>query len=57
MKNILYIELHDEFLYTISSLLHKFILDKGFGDIVKYQTLLKNLPLNSNWKEKKEEWE
>jgi hypothetical protein len=38
-------------------LLHKFLLDKGAGDIIEYQPLLKNPPPNSNWKEKQDEWE
>jgi hypothetical protein len=33
------------------------MLNKGFEDIVEYQPLLGNPPLNSNWKEKQEEWE
>jgi hypothetical protein len=36
IKNKFYTELHDEFLCTIPSLLHKFLLDKGVSDIVQY---------------------
>jgi len=58
IKNKFYTKLHDGFLCIVSSLLHKFLLlEKGVGDINKYQPLMKNPPLNSNWKEKKEEWE
>jgi hypothetical protein len=57
IKNKFYIELHDGFLCIVPSLLHKFLLDKGVRDIVEYRPLLKNPPLNSNWKEKQEEWE
>jgi hypothetical protein len=37
--------------------LHKFLLDKGVGDIVEYQPLLGTPPPNSNWKKKQDEWE
>jgi hypothetical protein len=57
IKNKFYTKLHDDFLCTIPSLLHKFILDKGVGDIIEYRTLLKNPPPNSNWKERQDEWE
>jgi hypothetical protein len=57
IKNKLYIELHDGFLCIVVSLLHKFLLDKGFRDIVECRPLLKNPPPSSNWQEKQEEWE
>jgi hypothetical protein len=34
IKNKFYTDLHDGFLCTIPSLLHKFLLDKGVRDIV-----------------------
>jgi hypothetical protein len=40
IKNKFYIELHDGFMCTIMSLLHKFLLDKGVRDIIKYRTPL-----------------
>jgi hypothetical protein len=57
IKNKFYMKLHDGFLCTIPSLLHKFLLYKGVDDIVEYQPPLKNPPPNSNWQKKQEEWE
>lgn len=57
IKNKFYMELHDGFLCTVRSLLHKFLLDKGIGDIVEYRPPLKNPPPNSNWQKRQEEWE
>jgi hypothetical protein len=36
IKDKFYTELHDGFLCTIPRLLHKFLLDKGIGDIVEF---------------------
>jgi hypothetical protein len=41
----------------VLSLLHKFLLDKGEGDIIEYRPLLKNPPPKSNWKERQDKWE
>jgi hypothetical protein len=57
IKNKFYIELHNVFLCTIPSLLHKFLLDKGVQGHCRIPTPLKNPPPNSNWQEKQEEWE
>jgi len=57
IKNFFYMKLHDGFFFTVSSLLHNFLLDKGVEDIIEYQTILKIPPLNFNDQEKQEEWE
>jgi hypothetical protein len=54
IKNKFYTKLHDGFLCTVLSLLQKFLLDKGAGDIIEYRPLLKNPPPNSNWKERQD---
>jgi hypothetical protein len=36
IKDKFYTELHDRFFYTLPTLLHKFLLNKGFGDIIEY---------------------
>jgi hypothetical protein len=58
VKDKFYIDLHDGFLCTVPSLLHKFLLDKGVReDIVEYQPLLSTPPPNSNWEKKQRDWE
>jgi ribose 1,5-bisphosphokinase PhnN len=49
IKNEFYNEFHDDFLCTIPSLLHKFLLEKGVDDIVEYRPPLKDPPLKSHW--------
>jgi hypothetical protein len=36
VKRRIYDDLHDIFLYIVQSLLHKFIMDKGVGNIVNH---------------------
>jgi hypothetical protein len=57
IKEKIYTELHDGFLCTISTLLHKFLLDKGVSDIVQYRPRLGTPLPNSNYQERDEEWE
>jgi hypothetical protein len=57
IKNKFYTVLHDEFLCTALSLLHKFLLDKGFNDIIQYRPPLQYPLPNSNWRERQEKWE
>jgi hypothetical protein len=47
-------DLHDSFLCRLPTLLHKFLIDKGVGHIVKYKPTLRML-INSDWKIKQGE--
>jgi hypothetical protein len=48
IENKFSIEIYDGFICTVLSLLQKFLLDKGAGNIVEYVPLLKIPPSNSN---------
>ena len=49
--------MHDGFLCTISTLLHKFLLEKGVCDIIQYRPRIGTSLPNSNYQERDEEWE
>ena len=57
IKENFYTKLHDGFLCTVPTLLHKFLLDKGVNDIVEYQTRIGTPLPNSNFQERDEKWE
>jgi hypothetical protein len=52
-----YIDLHEGFLCTIPTMLHKFLLDKGVSDIVEYWPRLGTPLPNNNYKGRDEDWE
>jgi len=45
-------ELHEIFLCTIPRMIHKFLLNKGVGDIVEFRPQIGTPPQNSNWEER-----
>ena len=47
-----YIDLTKQFLYSLQTLLFKFLIEKGVGHIVEPRPSLHELPPNSNWAEK-----
>ena len=47
-----YIDLTEQFLYSLSTLLFKFLIEKGVGHIVEPRPSLCEPPPNSNWEEK-----
>jgi hypothetical protein len=57
IKENFYTDLHKGFLCTIPTILRKFLLDKGVGDIVEYRPRLGTLLPNSNYQERDKEWE
>ena len=52
-----YTDLTEQFLCSLSTLLFKFLIKKGVGQIVEPHTSLRGPPLNPNWEEKKKGWE
>ena len=57
IKEKFYTELLDRFFYTILTLLHKFLLNKGVDDIIEYRPRLGTPLPNSNFQERDEKWE
>jgi hypothetical protein len=49
IKETFYTKLHDGFFCTVPTLLHKFLLDKGVGDIVEYRPILGTPLPNKNF--------
>ena len=52
-----YIDLTEQFLCSLSTLLFKFLIEKGVGHIVEPRPLLSEPPQNTNWAEKQKKWE
>ena len=57
IQNKFYIDLTKQFLCSLSTLLFKFMIEKGVGHIVEPCPLLRELPQNTNWGEKQKKWE
>ena len=57
VKDKFYIDLTEQFLCSLPTLLFKFLIEKGVGHIVKPCPSLHRLPLNPNWAEKQKRWE
>ena len=57
IKKKLYIDLTEQFLCSLLTLLFKFLIEKGVGDIVEPRPLLCEPPQNTNWAEKQKKWE
>ena len=56
-KEKFYIDLNEQFLCSLLTLLFKFLIEKGAGHIVEPRPSLHELPSNSNWVEKQRKWE
>ena len=57
VKEKFYIDLTEQFLYSLPTLLFKFLIEKGVDHIVEPRPSLHKLPLNPNWAEKQKRWE
>ena len=57
VKKKFYIELIDQFLCSLPTLLFKFLIEKGVGHIVEPRPSLRGSPLNPNWAKKQKRWE
>ena len=57
VKEKFYIELTNQFLCSLPTLLFKFLIEKGVGHIVEPRPSLCRPPLNPNWVEKQKRWE
>ena len=57
VKKKFYTDLTEQFLYSLLTLLFKFLIEKGVGHIVKPHPSLRGPPLNPNWVEKQKKWE
>ena len=56
VKKKFYIDLTEQFLCSLPTLLFKFLIEKGVGHIVKPRPSLHGLPSNSNWAENQKRW-
>ena len=52
VKEKFYTDLTEKFMCSFSTLLFKFLIEKGVGHIVEPRPSLHELPSNSNWAEK-----
>ena len=52
-----YTDLTEHFVFSLPTLLFKFLIEKGVGHIVEPRPSLSELPPNSNWAEKQKKWE
>ena len=57
IKKRFYTDLIEQFLCSLSTLLFKFVIEKGVGHIIECCPSLRKLPPNSNWVEKQKKWE
>ena len=57
VKEKFYTDLTEQFLCSLTTLLFKFLIEKGVGHIVEPRASLHELPSNSNWVEKQRKWE
>ena len=57
VKEKFYIDLVEQFLCSLPTLLFKFLIEKGVAHIVEPRPSLHELPTNSNWEEKQRKWE
>ena len=56
-KKKFYIDLTEQFLCSLLTLLFKFLINKGVGHIVEPRPSLHGPPLNPNWAENQNRWE
>ena len=56
VKDKFYIDLTEQFLCSLLTLLFKFLIEKGVGHIVEPRPSLHELPSNSNWVEKQRKY-
>ena len=52
-----YIDLAEQFLCSLPTLLFKFLIEKGVGHIIEPHPSLREPPPNSNWMETQKKWE
>ena len=52
-----YIDLTEQLLCSLPTLLFKFLIEKGVGHIVEPRPLLREPPQNTNWVKKQKKWE
>ena len=57
VKEKFYIDLAEQFLCSLPTLLFKFLIEKEVAHIIKPHPSLHELPTNSNWAEKQRKWE
>ena len=57
VKEKFYIDLTEQFLCSLLTLLFKFLIEKGVGHIVEPRPSLHGPPSNSNYAEKQKRWE
>ena len=57
VKEKFYIDLTEQFLCSLPTLLFKFLIEKGVGHIFEPRPSLPELPSNSNWAENQRKWE
>ena len=57
VKEKFYIDLTEQFQFSLPTLLFKFLIEKGVGHIVEPQPSLHELPSSSNWAKKHRKWE
>ena len=57
VKEKFYIDLIKQFLCSLPTLLFKFLIEKGVGNLVEPRPSLHELPPNSDWGEKQRKWE
>ena len=57
IQNKFYIDLTEQFLCPLLTLLSKFLIEKGEGHIVEPRPSLREPPQNTNWADKQKKWE
>ena len=57
VKEKFYTDLTKQFLFSLPTLLFKFLIEKGVGHIFEPRPSLHEQPSNSNWVEKQRKWE
>ena len=57
IEKMFYTDLNEQFLYSLPTLLFKFLIEKGVGHIIEPHPSLREPPPNSNWSEKQKKWE
>ena len=57
VKEKFYTDLTEQFLCSLPTLMFKFLIKKGVGDIVEPLPSLRGPPLNPNWEIKQKRWE
>ena len=52
-----YTDFIEQFIFSLPTLLFKFLIEKGVGHIIEPHLSLCESPPNSNWAEKQKKWE